>query len=851
VSEYVSSQPHLSGALEAELVPAPPPAGSGSLVVGRVSKAYGQTVAVSDMSLEISPGKVVGVIGPNGAGKSTLMRIVAGETIPDEGGLSIAGRRVDFERFSPQAAHALGVRFVHQELSLCSNLTVAENFLIEFGRELGSSWRSRARKRAHAAIELAFPLSGISPGAAVSSLTLAQRQMVEISRAASSDALSLLILDEPTSALPADRVEQLRALMDRLRERGSMIVFITHRLSEVLELTDSIVVMRGGSLAWAGAPADVTRDDLVRLMGGHTAATAERAPAAIAGGGSQDGASRRVLEVEALSQGPLREVSLHVGAGEVVGVYGLEGSGQRQLLRTVYRSGRRARSVRRRGRVRLLGESAFVSGDRRNEGIFALWSISRNLTLSALGAMARLGMIDGAREQTFVSTWLERLALRTSGPNEPVTSLSGGTQQKAIIARALGTEASLIVLDDPTRGVDAQTKADVYHLLRRLGEEGRSTLWYSTEEHELAQCDRVYVLAGGEVVDELSGPALTAERLVAAAFGGQSASLGAGAAAAAATAPSRAAARLGGRLLRQRWLVPVLAVLAMLAALTRLNGAILTQSGLELIVGAAFPLVLAALAQMLVIAAGDIDLGIGAFLGLVNVVTVTWLYDSVVYGVAAFVFTVGAYALLGALVHLRELPAIVATLGASFMWLGAALTIQPTVGGQPPSWLLDAYSVHVPLVPEPVLLTLLAAAGGYWLIARSRYGTLLRGFGNNRSALEAAGWSTLRIRVIAYAITGALGVLAGLALTAVTTSGDANASASYTLLSIAAVILGGSEFAGGIVVPVGVVAGALTLSFVGVLLSQLNVNPNYTSAVEGLILLGVLTLRGVVRVRSR
>jgi len=288
-------------------------------------------------------------------------------------------------------------------------------------------------------------------------------------------------------------------------------------------------------------------------------------------------------------------------------------------------------------------------------------------------------------------------------------------------------------------------------------------------------------------------------------------------------------------------------VVAMLAWLTSLNRSILTTAGLELVVGAAVPLVLAALAQMIVIAAGDIDLGIGAFLGLVNVIAVTWLYDSVVAGALAFVAGIAAYALLGLLVHVRELPAIVATLGASFMWLGIALTIQPTVGGQAPTWLLDAYSVDLPFVPEPVVLTLLAAAGGWWLVTRTRYGTLLRGFGNNRTAVAAAGWSTLRIRVGAYAAAGALGVLAGLVLTAVTTSGDANAPASYTLLSIAAVILGGSEFAGGIVVPIGVVAGALILSFVGVLLSLLAVDPNYTSAVEGLILLAVLAGRGLSR----
>jgi len=252
-----------------------------------------------------------------------------------------------------------------------------------------------------------------------------------------------------------------------------------------------------------------------------------------------------------------------------------------------------------------------------------------------------------------------------------------------------------------------------------------------------------------------------------------------------------------------------------------------------------------------VVAVGDIDLGIGSFLGLVNVIAVTWLTKSPVLGALALVAAVGAYLLLGALVHVRRLPAIVATLGASFVWLGLALTVLPTVGGEAPSWLISAYSINVPLVPEPVLLTLVAAAVGWWVMMRTRFGVLLRGFGNNPVALSTAGWSTLAIRTIAFGLTGVFGVLAGLSLTAVTTSGDASAAQSYTLLSVTAVIIGGSEFSGGVVVPIGVVAGAMTLSLVGVLLSLLGVDPNYTAAVEGLILILVLAGRGLARkVRS-
>jgi len=825
--------------------------GAWALELERATKSFGLTRAVDDMSLTVAPGQVIGVIGPNGAGKSTLMRLAAGEVTADTGRLNIGGARVDLTNYSPRLAHERGIRTVHQELSLCTNLRVFENFLVEFGREGRVGLRAAMKDRAALALELAFPGSGISPDSEVSRLSLAQQQMVEIARAVSSADLRVLILDEPTSALPADRVEQLRDLLADVRGRGVATILITHRLTEVLDLTDSVVVMRNGSAVWRGATVDATRDQLVGIMSGGPAAEVAPslgAPDLPPEAGPQRG--RRLLEVSGMTRGLLRDVELHVDAGEIIGVYGLEGSGQRELLRAVF-------DARRRGggsALRLDGEVAFVSGDRRREGLFPLWPIAGNLTLSSLPRLARAGLVNRSLERSFIDHWLKRLAVKTAGPDDPITALSGGNQQKVVIARALGTEAHLVILDDPTRGVDPRTKAEVLQLLRESARLGRAALIYSTEEQELLACDRVYVMSAGAVVAELSGEQLTRESLVTAAFRGQGE-----AAEANVSGPPEPPAKGFGRLQHvtstglsgQRWPVPVAVVVVMLAVLQVLNGDVLTADGLNLLVGASFPLVLAAIAQMFVVAVGDIDLGIGSFLGLVNVIAVTWLTKSPVLGALALVAAVGAYLLLGALVHVRRLPAIVATLGASFVWLGLALTVLPTVGGEAPSWLISAYSINVPLVPEPVLLTLVAAAVGWWVMMRTRFGVLLRGFGNNPVALSTAGWSTLAIRTIAFGLTGVFGVLAGLSLTAVTTSGDASAAQSYTLLSVTAVIIGGSEFSGGVVVPIGVVAGAMTLSLVGVLLSLLGVDPNYTAAVEGLILILVLAGRGLARkVRS-
>jgi len=818
-----------------------------AIEVERVSKSFGLTRAVDDMSLAVGPGQVIGVIGPNGAGKSTLMRLAAGEVAADTGRLTVGGDPVDMIRWSPRLAHERGIRTVHQELSLCTNLRVFENFMVEFGRERRIGLRAAMRERSADALELAFPGSGISPDSEVSGLSLAQQQMVEIARAVSSADLRVLLLDEPTSALPANRVEQLRDLLAKVRSRGVATILITHRLSEVLDLTDNVVVMRNGSAAWRGATVDATRDELVAIMSGGSVFEVS-APSVRPERGTEG--HRRILDVSGLTRGPLRDVDVHVDAGEIVGVYGLEGSGQRELLRAVFGARRRDRSPV----LRLDGQVAFVSGDRRREGLFPLWPIAGNLTLSSLPRLARAGLIRRSSERAFIAHWLKRLAVQTAGPDDPITALSGGNQQKVVIARALGTEADLVILDDPNRGVDPRTKSEVFELLRDSARQGRAGLIYSTEEQELLACDRVYVLSAGAVVAELSSGQLTREALVTAAFQGQR-QIDSANDSNHAIAPVSGFGRLkrvtSTAMRGQRWPVPVAVVAVMLAVLQVLNQGVLTTDGLNLLIGASLPLVLATIAQMFVVAVGDIDLGLGSLLGLVNVIGVTWLTKNPALGALSLVAAATLYLLLGALVHVRRLPAIVATLGASFVWLGLALTVLPTVGGEAPAWLISAYSVSVPLVPEPVLLTLAAGGTAWWVMMRTRFGVLLRGFGNNSVAISTAGWSTLAIRSFAFGLTGVFGVLAGLALTAVTTSGDASAAQSYTLLSVTAVIIGGSEFIGGVVEPIGVVAGAVTLSLVGVLLSLLSVDPNFTAAVEGLILILVLAGRGLARkVRS-
>lgn len=293
--------------------------------------------------------------------------------------------------------------------------------------------------------------------------------------------------------------------------------------------------------------------------------------------------------------------------------------------------------------------------------------------------------------------------------------------------------------------------------------------------------------------------------------------------------------------------LPVLALIGMLIAVFSVQPNSTSYGGLTLLLQSSVPLLLASVAQMWVIVLGDIDLGIGSAIGLVNVIAATWLSHDFWLAGAGYIGIVAGYMAMGVLIHVRRLPAIIVSLGASFTWLGLALLKLPTPGGTAPSGLVTFFNANPPGIPLPILIAVIVGIGGYVVLGRTRYGAIIRGAGGNPEAVRRAGWSLLTVRLVLYGLAGVFVLLAGLAVTANTTSGDANASQGYTLLSIAAVILGGGEFAGGIVAPVGTVIGAITIGLVGSLLAFLNVSSDYQIGVQGAILVAVLAGRALGR----
>jgi ribose transport system ATP-binding protein len=819
-----------------------------------LSKIYGSTKALTDVDFDVRSGEILGLLGANGAGKSTLLNIIGGTVAPTQGQLTFAGLAKDFGQYGPLVARRLGIQRVFQELSMFTNLSVAENFALTATAGEG---RSRRRMRQNTRLRLAevFPGSGISPRAEVGELSLAQQQMVEISRAATEPGLRLLILDEPTSSLSAGEAAQLVDFIRRKADEGLAVIYVTHKLDEVLDLADRLTILRDGQVHWEGDGHTATHSDLLNLLGANVVEGSARRDVerAVAPDGAEE-----VLGVRAFSSPDLHEISISIRPGEVVGLAGLEGAGQRSLLHQIF-----AARSRRRGAITVTGDAAYVSGDRQREGILPLWSVAENVGISALRLASAAGFVRRRQQRSIAERWLTELGLLPRAEAN-ITQLSGGNQQRALLSRALASEASLLLLDDPTRGVDVGAKYEIYEILDRVKAEGRSALFYSTENIEFLKCDRVYVMAQGAIVAELSGAEATEERIVEASFTvpdhvretkPAKASIPAAGNGIAAPSTDLSQGRPGGlarlgKMLSTPSIPAAVLFIAMLVTVFRVQPNTLTSFGLNLLLEASTVLVFAALAQMLFVLGGDIDLGLGYAVGFVNVVAATLLVKSPLLGVLALLALVAGYIVMAVLVEKFAVPSVVVTLGASFVWLGAGLLLQATPGGSSPQWLSSFFNLSLP-IPESLIVLVVAALLGLFFVRGWRQGTVLRALGNSGKTLVGLGYSALRARIILYAIASLFVIVTGLLVTASAGGSDIEASSTQTLGSVAAVIVGGASFAGGRVSPVGAVLAAVGLSLINSVLVFAGVNSQYSTAIGGIVLILVLGLRALVGRRAQ
>ena len=503
--------------------PAPPRSAMPLFAMNGVTKRYGGVRALEDANLAIGAGRIHAVLGENGAGKSTLIKIMAGVVTPDEGRMLLDGALVAFA--SPAAANAAGIACIFQELSLIPDLSVADNIAISNPpRRFGLIDRRAQRRIAEEALSRAGA-GNIHPLALVKDLSLSRRQMVEIAKALARKP-RILILDEATSALTAADVTKIYGVLRRLRADGLALVYISHRMHEIAELADECTVFCNGRSVATFVAGTKTDNEIVELMIGreYNAVFPARVPRA-------PGTASPLLEVRHLSWTErLSDVSLKLRAGEVIGLGGLDGQGQRELLLALFGVLRGTT-----GEVLIDGRPVDITGpdvakrsaigmalipeDRKTEGLMLPMSVRDNLSFAALDTLSHWGVVDRASERDAVDRIVRLLAVRTDGTDLAAGSLSGGNQQKLVIGKWLMTKPRILLLNDPTRGIDVGTKQEIYALLHELAGAGAAILFYSTDYDELVGCcDRVLVMYGGAIRRELVGDEITEHALVSSAL---------------------------------------------------------------------------------------------------------------------------------------------------------------------------------------------------------------------------------------------------------------------------------------------------------------------------------------------
>lgn len=491
------------------------------LQIQSISKAFAGVQALDAVSFELRPGEVHALVGENGAGKSTLIKLITGAHQPDSGTLIVEGKPIDDN--DPVQARRLGIACIYQQPALFPELTVAENLAINLER--GGPWRRiNWRQRHERANQLLARVGAkISPAVTVSQLSMPQQQLVEIAGALGANA-GILIMDEPTASLAEAEVANLLAVIRELRTQGVGIIYVSHRLEELFGIADRVTVLRDGKIVATRPMSEVTKAELIRLMVGREISTVFPKQTVPLG--------EMVLEVRDVSSSAAgtRNAFLNVRSGEILGMVGLVGAGRTELAKTIF-----GLTPADSGQILLRGQQvtisspadavslgiAYVPEDRRRHGVILDLPVAQNTTLAVLQQISTWGILRFSRERTLADSYVSRLFIKTASLETPVGNLSGGNQQKVALARWLATKPSVLILDEPTQGIDVGAKAEIHRLMGELTRQGLAIIMISSELPEvLGMSDRIAVMRGGTVVGEFSRAEATQEKILHLALGG-------------------------------------------------------------------------------------------------------------------------------------------------------------------------------------------------------------------------------------------------------------------------------------------------------------------------------------------
>lgn len=775
-----------------------------------IVKTFPGVHALKNVTFEVYEGEVHALLGENGAGKSTLMAVAAGAIEPDSGTIEIGGHRL--ERVVPAAAQALGLSVVYQHPSVLDDLTVAENLVFALPADRRPPHR---RTIAWAREHLDVVGCDADPTARAGELSVAQRQLLEIAKALALEA-KVLVLDEPTESLTAAEAERLFEQVDALRQRGASVVYISHRLREVRRIADRITVLRDGTTSGTVASRAIADDEILQMIVGRP--MSQTFPSKY---GQIPGDAPLLLVASGLRGPRMHGVDFDIAPGEIVGLAGVEGNGQRETLRAL------AGLLPHRGSVSVGGTVAdtrtptrarrsgifYLPRDRHAEGIFASMSVRENLTMLVLQEMSRTGFVRGGYEQQIATRQIDAFNIKTASPESPIATLSGGNQQKVVIARTLLAEPGVLLFDEPTRGVDVGARMEIYRLLREAAAAGRAVIVASADAVELqGLCDKVLVFSRGRIVRVLRGNEVTETNITGTAITTDVQHAGE-------STGKRRLARLPR--LAKSDLAPS-AVIALIIAIL----AIATDAGHPLFLGTrdvtgllflASILVLAAMGQLFVLLAASLDLSVGPLIGLTVVILSFFATPGAGYGgLALGVLVAGAVGVaVGCtntfLIRKLQIGPVISTLVTYIALQGVSLLLRP----QPAGSLDPNVTAGIETSFGPIPVVFIVAVGGALLaerlLRRTQWGRELRAVGSDSVRAFRVGARVTPTLLGAHVMCSLFAVGAGVLLASQVGIGDPTLGTDYTLTTLAAAVLGGASIFGGRGSFVGAFLGALLL----------------------------------------
>jgi ribose transport system ATP-binding protein len=807
------------------------------LQLDNVTKLFPGVKALDGVSFSVRAGEVHGLVGENGAGKSTLMGVASGALVADAGTVTLCGRAV---RGDPELARELGLAIVRQEPALMPDLTVGENLylgvpvrcrpslshVVPWAAGLLERWSSEVR---------------IDPRERVVGLGPEHRFIVEIVKALACEP-TVLVLDEPTEHLLAEDVERLFLRVREVAARGACVVYISHRIREVQLIADRLTVLRDGQCQGTYEARSLGEQQIVELIVGGELDREFPSRDAVPQVGT-------ALRVEGLSGPGFSDVTMQVRRGEIVGLAGIDGNGQREFLRAL------AGIVTPTGRVEVGGKDVrirnpdsaaaagirLLPGDRHREGVFADLSVRENFSLRSLGRDLVGGLLSSRSEVRRTREAIARFGIKTPTAETPIKSLSGGNQQKLVLASVLASQPVAMLVDEPTQGVDIGARMEIYRTLRATAAAGVGIVVVSSDAHEVAGlCDRVLVFSRGKIAKELTGAEVSEHNITSAVL----------------TSSAVRERSQGGTSAFWKWaagdLAPIvmltLAVLSLGAYAAGVNEFYLSERNWSGVLPLIATLALVAFGQQLLMLVGGIDLSVGPLMGLVVVVQSFFLVAGADAGQQAlgWAIVLGVALAIGFLNWLLVDPVglhpMVATLATYMAVQAVSLILRPVPGGLIADEVLEGVGISIGFVPVAMILVGVLALLLEFGLFRSRWGLAFRGFGSRPEAARVAGVRPRLTLLAAYVGCSLLAAAAAILLIAQVGSGDATVGVNYTLASIAAVVIGGGSLFGGRGSFVGALLGAFLITQVNVVTTFLGLTDAWQSYLLGAMILASVAL---------